>query len=98
MRLWTLWATPCVAHKSTALLFGFAELISSVTDRAEQDRAVADLPSVINFEQTDRLSDQRFADVDRASVPFDLAVLAHAPDEVIRAIAGLAQHTIEAPR
>src|SRR5260370_20150196 len=68
-------------------------------DDAESNRAVEGPPATLRvFGETDRLADQRFADVAPVAMPPDLAVVAYAPDGVVGPVARLAQHSIEAPR
>jgi hypothetical protein len=88
-----------IVHKSTGLLFWFVQAIAAVSDHAEFDRPVVDDPtSVVVFGKTDRLADESLADVDRAAVPLDLAVVTHAPDAVVGALTGLAQYAVVATR
>src|SRR6266540_504323 len=98
--LWTLWATRLrVVHKSTGLALEFAQTVAAMSDDAECDRPVRGDPvAVLVFNETNRLADQRFADVDRVALPLDLAVVAHAPDRVVGPVARLAQDAIEASR
>src|SRR5260370_42315789 len=68
-------------------------------DDAESNRAVEGSPAtLLVFEETDRLADQRLADVDPVAMPPDLAVVAYAPDGGVGPVARLAQHSLEAPR
>src|SRR5205085_8905369 len=87
-----------VVHKSTGRALGFAQAVAAMGDDAEFDRSVERLPAVLVFDESDWLADQRFADVNRVSLPPDLAVVTHAPDRVIGAVVRLAQHSVEAPR
>jgi len=99
LRLWTLWATRSVVHKSTVVGFWFAQTVVAMGDDAEHEGSVGDRPiAVVVFDDTDRLADQRRADVDGAALPSDLAIVAHASDRVVAAIARFTQHAIEAPR
>lgn len=64
----------------------------------EDDRPEADGPVALGvFTEADRFAAERFVDVDRATLPLDLAVPAHPPHRLIGIIAGLAQHAVEAP-
>src|ERR1700726_4912766 len=99
LSLWTLWATPLrVVHKSTASAFGFAQPVPATVDRAKHDRTKADGPAGIVLGETDRLADQRLADVDCGGIPPDLAVVSNPPDDVVGSVVWFAQHAIEAPR
>ena len=72
--------------------FWFAQTVVAMGDDAEHDRSVGDGPvAVVVFDEADRLAGQRRADVDGVALPSDLAVVAHAPDGVVGAIARLAQ-------
>ena len=68
-------------------------------DDAEHEGAVRDRPTaVVVFDEADRLTDQRGADVDRVAVPSDLAIVAHPPDRMIGSVTRLTQNAVEAPR
>jgi len=68
-------------------------------DDAESNRAVEGSPAtLLVFDETDRLADQRFAEVDPVAMPPDLAVVAYPPDGVVGPVARLAQYAIEAAR
>ncbi len=63
-RLWTLWATRSVVHKSTAGGFGFAQAVAAMGDNAENDRAEADRPAGGVLGEADRLAGERAIEVD----------------------------------
>ena len=89
-----------VVHKSTGPSFGFAQAVAAMSDDAEHDRVRrrrSKSPSSFSMRPTGSPT-RACADVDRVAAPSDLAVVAHAPDLVIGAIARLAQHAVEAPR
>ena len=92
-RLWTLWATRSVVHKSTALGSGFSQAIAAMGDDAERDGAEADRPAGGVFGEANRLAGKRAIDVDELASPFDFAVGAHAPHLMVDRIAGLARNT-----
>src|SRR5450432_415570 len=98
--LWTLWATRLrVVHRSTGPALGFAQTVAVMSDDAESDRAVGGGPTaILVFDETDRLADQGFADVDRVALPLDLAVVAHLPDQVVGPVVRRAQDAVEATR
>src|SRR5436190_23644025 len=84
-----------IVHKSAGLAFWFGQAIAAMSDYAEFDPAVADGPAtLVIFGKTNRFADESRVDVDRAAVPLDLAVVTHAPDAMIGAITGLAQHSV----
>ena len=80
-----LWATLLrVVHKSTGFAFWFVEAIGAMGDHAEYDPSVADgAVASSSSSKTDRLTHQRFADVDRSAIPFDLAVVTYPPDAMV---------------
>jgi hypothetical protein len=82
-RLWTLWATRSVVHKSTARprLCQFASAQpAAFLDEAELDVGVADaLLALLGLLERDRFADQRLADEDEIPGPLDAAVCAHSP-------------------
>src|SRR5271165_572839 len=96
-RLWTLWATRSVVHKSTAGGFGFAQAVAAMGDNAENDRAEADRPAGGVLGEADRLAGERAIEVDELASPFDFAVRAHPLDLVVDRIVGLAQDAVPAP-
>src|SRR5262245_18749890 len=67
-------------------------------DDTEFDRPVVGCPAVVVFGEPDGFTNQCFADVDRVAAPADLAIVAHAPDRLVRPVMGLAQNPVEAPR
>src|SRR5262249_33036250 len=65
---------------------------------AELDWTKRDCPvTVYVLDQTDRLADQSGADVDRVTLPLDLAVVANPPDDAVTAVLRLAQHAVPQP-
>ena len=98
LRLWTLWATHSVVHKSTAGAFGFSQMVILMGDRAEHDRAIADGPAGSVLTEADRLTHQGLVEIDRAVTPSDVSVVAHAAYFVVLAIFRLAQDAVEASR
>src|SRR5271165_7215377 len=96
-KLWTLWATRSVVHKSTAGRFGFSQAVAAMGDDAEHDRAEADRPAVGVFGEADRFAGERAIEVDELAPPFDFAVRAHPSDLVVDRIVGLAQNAVPAP-
>src|SRR5579872_2147242 len=98
-RLWALWATRSVVHKSTDARRQGAQAIPAMDDDAEKDWSIRDEPgAVVVFDEADRLAGQRAADVDRGALPADFAVMAHAPDRMLGVVVRLAQDAVEAAR
>ena len=68
-------------------------------DYAEHEGSGRDRPiAVVVSDDTDRLADQRGADVDRVAVPSDLAIVVIPLDCMIGSGTRLTQHAVEAPR
>src|SRR5689334_3757190 len=68
-------------------------------DDTERYRSIPDRPVAVGvLEEANRLADQRRADVDRVTLPLDLAVPAHAPYRAVATIMGLAKDAVEAAR
>src|SRR3982074_1391068 len=67
-------------------------------DGAEPDRAIADGTGVSVLGEAHGLADQRLTDIDCVTVPLDLPVLTHAPDDLVGPVARFAQDTVEAAR
>src|SRR5712691_6079757 len=75
----------------TQRAFTFCRLAESTlgwVEQAEVDRSIAHEPTVGGCVDAHRLADQRVADVDRATRPSDLTVVAHLAHLVGRRIAG----------
>src|ERR1700724_2316081 len=99
LRRWVCGEPAWVLHMSTGPAFGFAQMTAAMRDDSECDRPVVDPPAaVLGFGETDRLANQRLADIDGAALPSDLAVVAHVPDRVLRPVIGLAQDAVETSR
>jgi hypothetical protein len=76
-----------------------AQAVAAMRDDAEFDRTVENVPvAALVLDEGDRFADQRRADVDLVSLPFDLTALPHASYEVVGTIFRLAQHAVEAPQ
>src|SRR5439155_23306055 len=95
LRLWTLWATRSVVHKSTAFSFGFSQPIAAMSDGAEHERSIANGPTVLVFAESDGFADQSCTDVDHIAVQLDLAIMADATYFQV-AVFRLTQNAIEA--
>src|SRR3981189_3846114 len=65
---------------------------------AKRDRAIADGTGVSVLGEAHGLADQRLTDIDCVTVPLDLPVLTHAPDDLVGPVARFAQDAVEAAR
>src|SRR5258706_3741171 len=67
--------------------FSWQDLFSSLIERTEQMKTISNLPLLfLDLRESKRLLSQHLRDVNEIATPFDLAVIAHAPNRGGRAV------------